>query len=611
MGAHITHQKRTEKDQNGIASILVVMTLMTVLALISIGFSHLTDREVRQSLDRQLTTEAFYAAESGVNDARDYLTSVNGSSVDPSFSGCTNWGATGNSFFTDKGNITDDQLTRYSCVSVNAVPKELDYDIPAGESVVFKLSGTSLASLSKFFVGWQNRTVNNSRLPLGTCTGPSCPLPQESNLPADDTGVLQLGIYPTMDGSGSCFGSPSLLNGPPQAADTTDIQIECAARSYLLYPNSPDGGSNSVSYPDINKNGATVRGNCVLPATVPVTTFSSQATPRYCNSVITDLPNVVAASSAANPSAYYLRLTALYSDLSVSIQATDNASPTPTSLPIANVEGIVDVTGVGNDVLRRIQARIPLQNSYPQTYGIQSMESVCKLFRNPVVSPTQYDQAVPDNTVGTQYGSDNACTYPSGSNQIASEGLGGIDITPPGVSISASPDTINVGQGSTINWSVTNAVVCNASGSWGPGAVSNTGGSQGVGSFGSTGVYTYTIACTNSNGDTTTKSATVTVNNPPPPPPVTCPTPSASNNGAGSSSASGGPCSDGSANWTYSWTWFSAKCGESGNGGGNSNSANFGFQNGNWSVTYTLSGTGGADPHSATTSWNISPLGAC
>ena len=73
MGRFKNQISKVSRNQHGVASIFVVMILMTILALISIGFSHLMNRELRQSLDRQLSTEAYFAAESGVNDAKIYL----------------------------------------------------------------------------------------------------------------------------------------------------------------------------------------------------------------------------------------------------------------------------------------------------------------------------------------------------------------------------------------------------------------------------------------------------------------------------------------------------------------------------------------------------------
>ncbi len=48
--------------------------MMVVISLIVMGFTQVVNRNRRQALDRQLSTQAFYAAESGVNDAVTQIT---------------------------------------------------------------------------------------------------------------------------------------------------------------------------------------------------------------------------------------------------------------------------------------------------------------------------------------------------------------------------------------------------------------------------------------------------------------------------------------------------------------------------------------------------------
>src|SRR4051812_31465613 len=61
------------KNEDGLVALLVVGILIILLSLVTVAFTKLMGREARQSLDRVLSTQAYYAAESGINDARDYL----------------------------------------------------------------------------------------------------------------------------------------------------------------------------------------------------------------------------------------------------------------------------------------------------------------------------------------------------------------------------------------------------------------------------------------------------------------------------------------------------------------------------------------------------------
>src|SRR5689334_20404193 len=59
--------------QAGMVAIMVMLILMLVISLIVLGFAQISRRNQRQSLDRQLSTQAFYAAETGINDAAEII----------------------------------------------------------------------------------------------------------------------------------------------------------------------------------------------------------------------------------------------------------------------------------------------------------------------------------------------------------------------------------------------------------------------------------------------------------------------------------------------------------------------------------------------------------
>jgi hypothetical protein len=504
--------------EQGMAAIFVVMTLMTLLALISIGFSRLMNREVRQSLDRQLSTAAYYAAESGVNDARAYLKD-GGAKID----GCkTPNTSTGRDNFVNGGDISGDGLFKYSCVIVDPTPSELQFTIPAGQSKVVKLSGPDLSKLSSLYFGWQNAAPGTPQ-PLDSYGN----LPQQGAVGENNTGLLRVGVYPLVDGcnDGTTYNRYlSALGG--SGGNKTDAAIECASRNYFMYPSAGSGAAPDCGYANISAsngcvrygntgdNGGFVPGNCIEPAKKPNTSFSNQATPAYCNTLISDLLPVKTPATSNNAASYYLRLTAVYKELKVFIQASDNAAPIPKALTIANAEAVVDVTGTGNDVLRRIQARVPLQDSTPPLdYGLQSMESICKLFRNPVSNPGFLDQA---NPYSGPFNSDNACFAPSGSNNINSFGLPPINLVPPPTAhIRADSTNFNNGGSTNLYWSSTDAYSCTGTGfSTGPDD-NPSGGPVSTGSL-SSGTYTYSVSCVGVSG-VAPDSVTITVNNPPPP----------------------------------------------------------------------------------------------
>jgi hypothetical protein len=64
----VIRKTNLNNDQSGLASIFITMILMLVITLIVLGFAAIANRDQKNSLDSQLSTQAFYAAETGINE---------------------------------------------------------------------------------------------------------------------------------------------------------------------------------------------------------------------------------------------------------------------------------------------------------------------------------------------------------------------------------------------------------------------------------------------------------------------------------------------------------------------------------------------------------------
>ncbi len=74
---------------------------------------------------------------------------------------------------------------------------------------------------------------------------------------------------------------------------------------------------------------------------------------------------------------YYMRVSPLYRSTKVTISALNVATP----VGLSDAQLVIDATGKAQDILRRLQVRIPLVNDgIHADYGIQSKESICKAF---------------------------------------------------------------------------------------------------------------------------------------------------------------------------------------------------------------------------------------
>src|SRR5690606_8755556 len=76
-------------SERGVASLMVTTVLILVIGLIVIGFSQVSQRNQRETLDRQLSTQAFYAAESAVNSVQSMVRSMPVDTLVPDKNDCS------------------------------------------------------------------------------------------------------------------------------------------------------------------------------------------------------------------------------------------------------------------------------------------------------------------------------------------------------------------------------------------------------------------------------------------------------------------------------------------------------------------------------------------
>jgi type II secretory pathway pseudopilin PulG len=475
------------KDQRGLVAIVVVSIIIIILAILTLGFSKIMDRELRQSLDRELAMQANYAAEAGINDARVYISKALAQNQDPSSNNCAPPTGISPSPFVGSisGNFNSDatdNLVKYSCVIIDSKPRQLIWDLSNGQSTVFKM--TPDKTLSTLYVSWENalyqldstNTVNPLPLPGDTA---NLKLPKEDQFGPNSTGMARVTVYP-------------ITNGLPP---NPDDDLAKASNTFFMYSSgggvaSSTGDLASASY---RSKGAIIGGRCnsanrtntrYLPFT--------QARAYYCNAAITGLPPAPA---------YYVRVTSIYKPVSVAIQG--QAAADGSSARLGDAEAMIDVTGEGNDVLKRQQVRVPYTPNYDYpSYAVQSMDTLCKRFRVPQVTASSVGDAFADPTVqNLQY-----CNF-AGSSSSAPSG------TAPTCNLSLSATTISSGGSTTLTWSYSGNVT-SATISPNIGVPIGPSGSKLVSPSSDT---TYILTVTGPGG-TCQKTATVNVNNSPPPP---------------------------------------------------------------------------------------------
>jgi hypothetical protein len=334
------HEYSMRRSQAGMASILITMVTMIVISLIVLGFATISRQEQGQTLDQQLNTQAFYAAETAVNDARQVVdAAANSGLAIPSKNACTTNTTPGANYPTalpgNDGVVIDasDPSVTYTCLLVNPAPSSLIYQGVGDDSVVVPVTSTvNIASIS---IQWVPTT------PPPTAPSKDCPASLNKTLSPSPWkcgyGLLRTDLVPT----------EGALTQAGLTANTITGFFEPLG----------SGGAGTLSYAN--------RGKANLVAAKCTTTSYAS-----CTATITNLP--------ANTNSFTLRLNSMYQTSTVTVTAFDSGgNPVPTDGQVT-----VDATGAANGVLRRIQVRLPVTD-YSGTIpneALQSNSSVCKRF---------------------------------------------------------------------------------------------------------------------------------------------------------------------------------------------------------------------------------------
>ncbi|MEO5627689.1 MAG: hypothetical protein ABIQ89_02270 [Candidatus Saccharimonadales bacterium] len=342
------------KKQDGFVSIIVALIVMIFVTLIALGFAFVARQNHSQNQNRLLSTQAFYAAEAGVNDASDYINTYiqNNGTTPPDITSCQSGSVV--PLHTNTVGSSNSEV-KYTCVLIDQSPKTLVYDsISKDESTVIHIRTSS--PVSSLNIGWEDSNGDNTGfadagsnfyLPQAKAIAGNANSPfltsaagKKTALFPNHTGMLRTTIIPASAASSS----DSLLNN---------------SQTIFLYPR--EGAVNTTGSVAFRagasqaSEGVFGPGNC-----------NSGTAPRDCNTQITGI----------NSSDFYIRLRAIYKPVAVTITAKDGLN---NALAVTGAQKVVDSTGKASDVLRRIQVRLPAEPSYyfPE-FAVESANTICK-----------------------------------------------------------------------------------------------------------------------------------------------------------------------------------------------------------------------------------------
>jgi hypothetical protein len=106
--------RRLKYRNDGIVSILVVIIFSIVVTLIILGFAEISRNQANQTLNNQLNSGAYYAAQSGINEIQNKI--INNNSIYESC--CPNQGQC-------KLNFASNNSSQITCYSYNKTPSSL------------------------------------------------------------------------------------------------------------------------------------------------------------------------------------------------------------------------------------------------------------------------------------------------------------------------------------------------------------------------------------------------------------------------------------------------------------------------------------------------------
>lgn len=375
---HMHDGEAGKAHEKGAVSIFLVIFFALLIGVITMSFVGVVIRDANQSTNNDLSRSAYDSAEAGVEDAKraiaEYAGAKNGVNAG-SLTRIASYFANNCTAFTnfakdhgvtpagndvpvqESGTNGFDQF--YTCVQVSLdTPDYVNTESPYQSDVIpidTVNKGGAQQTPTTIELDWFNHTdaatadgtafSTRPTCSVNAASGSSCDLPQEKSW--DPKGVTT---------------TPSLMrvelisygSGP-----ITDTALQNNTKTLFLYPTAT--GAPIVNF---NQDVTPAKSNSGAPL-IPV---KCGGTAEYACSIQLDL------GSSASPN-MFLRVTPVYK------KSTFRLSFTDPNLLFNGVQPLVDSTGRANDLFRRVQARVRMENqiAYPE-YAIDSDNSFCKDF---------------------------------------------------------------------------------------------------------------------------------------------------------------------------------------------------------------------------------------
>ncbi len=334
---------KINQNNQGIISFFTVIFLTTLLIIITTAFIRLMVSEQRQATDNDLSSRAYFAAESGVDDAiallRDNIKDNGGildqSALAPSLDRCG-----------PEENLNTDSDISYTCRFISLDVTSLSGRLERGEVVNFDLVGVpnAVSARLKWHIPNEDQEgVNASRAVFNGQTWPGI----GANRPANEWATDNV---------------PALMRLQTVSYPSVNIvRANINNNISFVYPDNSGSPNGSGDVASTSKR--------VTACTLLASTSSNYA----CQFTFQNIDD------PGNHPNKFLRLQAINNKTSYELSLLDSGG-NPVSVPN---QAVIDVTGKAGNVFRRIRVTVPLNTGGDEDiadYALLVDERICKNF---------------------------------------------------------------------------------------------------------------------------------------------------------------------------------------------------------------------------------------
>lgn len=313
---------------SGVVSLLTSIVVALLLIVITVSGVGIMNSELRQATDFDLSTKAYFAAESGLEDAIDAVRGYLQNDIPIPETPANQCGP----LTPGEANLSGDGVITYTCQTVRLQQTELVGELKKEGDAKIDLTGLDFNEIR---IAWNQEGTTDPNFPSAAAIPTT--FPPGSNWTDTYPAVLEVSII-----------------SYPRTSSFDSSQI--SKRTIFLKPNLTASATG---------NEVNMASNFAVPFQVACAP-SATAGNYECEARLTNPPA---------GSHHIVNIHARYSSTHYRVQAYQGS----TQLNIPNSQIIIDVTGKARDVFRRIQAKAFLGQSSSFPFSILTDDNICKV----------------------------------------------------------------------------------------------------------------------------------------------------------------------------------------------------------------------------------------